>query len=86
MYDLFHPSGMVLKEIARRILKSIGIRNIVVDGDCELDNFDIPLYPDVRRVLRLDWGNKVRRSLLHNCNGEMSSTEYYRTYVYWNQK
>ncbi len=81
MYDLYHPSGEILREIARRILGFIGVEESCVQGDCELDSFDIPLYPDVRIALGLNWSRRVKQTLLYKGMGELDDVDYWNTYA-----
>lgn len=88
-YDIGHPSNHLLKEMANRILRLLGIDELVkdIDAEWELDAHEVPVYPCIRRALCLEWAqqflrkNSFEKIILGNSN--MDLEEYIREYIYW---
>lgn len=84
-YDMGHPTNVVLKQIALKILEHLGIFGDHIETDVVLDYHEVPIYPWIRKVLGLEWDEDYIR----NSNGAIKSSdtmdtaEYIREYLWW---
>lgn len=83
MLDLRHPSSDVLKRIASEILLKLGCEDVEVPIDYTMDQYEIPVYPQVKRILGLKWDKRIKSSLLSLEDSLADINTYVRQYIYW---
>ncbi len=85
-YDLGHPTNAVFRKIAAGILEKLGIED-TEDIYCEegICYHEDPVYPQVKRVLGLNWEKKYIREtdISKKIRDRMDMEEYIREYLYW---
>lgn len=87
-YDVGHPTNILLKEIANRILKFL---NIQVPISAELDDAvaqaEVPVYDDIRKILGIQWQTSYLRNkgkpYFVLSGAKMDLREYIREYIWW---
>lgn len=84
-YDMGHPTNTVLKPITIKILEHLGIFGDHIETDVMLDYHEVPIYPWVRKVLKMEWDEDYIRNgkgAMKSSN-TMDTTEYIREYIWW---
>lgn len=84
-YDEGHPSVELLKEIAMRLLKYIGISEDDITTECSMDTHEVPIYPMVKKVLDLKWKDDYIRKSKSGKKLEkyMDFEKYVKGYLWW---
>ena len=83
MLDLRHPSSDVLKRIVSDILLKLDCKNNDISIDYDMNQYEIPIYPQVARTLGLRFEDKVRSSLLLSEESRIDISTYIQQYLYW---
>lgn len=84
-YDMGHPTNIVLKQVAIKILEHLGILGDNIETDVVLDYHEVPIYPWIRKVLKLEWDeNYIRNGKgAIKSSDTMDTAEYIREYIWW---
>lgn len=86
-YDVVHPSNFIIRKICEDILKLLGINSKLPLIGQGLNSFEVPLYPEVKDLLGLEWGGEdeiIREKSVYKLRDcDMDMEEYIREYVYW---
>lgn len=86
-YDAKHPTNPVMYQIAKRLLEYMGIFGDEISCAFNLGGYELPIYPEVRETLGLDYGgiNELLRTNTHcKLTDDMDIDEYIRQYIFWN--
>lgn len=83
-YDMGHPTNVLLKHITEKLLQKLDINEEIYTDLC-LDYHEVPVYPTVRKHLKLDWEEKfIRQSdMAKRIESQMDMEEYVREYLFW---
>ena len=84
-YNQGHPTNIVMAEIARQVLKKLGICG-EPDTERTMDNHEEIIYPCVAKTLSLTWKQtELRKSrFAKKINPKMDIREYVKEYIWWN--
>ena len=84
-YDMGHPTNIVLKKISVEILAYLGIKDDNIHTDTKLDYHEVPIYPWIRKVLKMEWKEEFIRidKDAIKCKDTMDIKEYIKEYVWW---
>lgn len=84
-YDIGHPTNYILKKISIEILKCLGIFDNKIKTNIKLDYHEVPIYPWIRKVLKMEWDEEYIRidDKAIKCMDTMSVEEYVREYIWW---
>ena len=86
-YDPGHPTNILFKEKARRILCIMGVENICFDEISErMDSIEIFVYGCVKHALQLEYDKEYIRTYTYNgtlWNRAISLEEYIKQYKLW---
>lgn len=84
-YDYEHPTNIVLKEIASRLLNYIGICDNDICCESSLSSYETPIYPKVKDILHLKYNqDNIRKSEgAVKLKDVMDIKEYIREYLLW---
>lgn len=85
-YDTNHPNERVFSIIAKGILKELGVDDTSVHAEHRLNDFEMPVYPEVAECLGLSWwkGDEIlRKGSFYNFSDRMDLREYVRQYIWW---
>lgn len=89
-YDGGHPASCVIKEMWRQICQLMGIRaELSAPVDMELDSYEEPILPCVKKALGLQYGAGYIRHWEDTCyslDQPMDLAEYVREYLWWKKK
>ncbi len=84
-YDWGHPSNIIIKKFAMDILQKLGIPDKNIYTEVELDAYEMPVYPAIRKHLGLRW----EKENIRECKGakkireKMNLEEYIFEYLWW---
>lgn len=83
-YDMGHPTNVILEYITSEVLKKLGIKEEIYT-DMKLDTHEVPVYPAVKKYLKLEWQEREIRisSGAKRIADEMNTEEYIKEYLYW---
>lgn len=86
-YDPGHPTNYLLKKIAKEVLRTLNIYDKIqiIDG-INLDIWQMPIYPCVRKCLKLKFKTKKLRCTLpveEFRNRKLTFEDYIREYISW---
>lgn len=84
-YDGGHPANIIFKRICIDILREINIVGEDLHTNIFLDDFENPVYPTVKKCLKLEWNEyEIRKSQTGRkmCD-HMDFDEYIREYLWW---
>ena len=84
-YDLGHPTSIVLMKIAEKILERLDISSEEITCSGKLCVHEDPVYPQVKRVLGLEWDQEWIRDTDYSkkIDNKMDFKEYIREYLWW---
>lgn len=84
-FDMGHPTNIVLKSVALKILEYLGIFGDLIETDVLLDYHEVPIYPWIRKVLGLEWDEDYIRNSKEaiKSSDTMDTAEYIREYIWW---
>lgn len=84
-YDMGHPVNEILEVISSVILEKLGITDKSITAYESLDVHEEPVYPVVRKVLKMDWSDGLLRKSIagKKAGGEMNFEEYIKEYLWW---
>lgn len=91
-YDPGHPTGQIMRQIAKQILLMMGYLKAVTELETnttsELDVYEVPLYSSVEKALGLLGGDRVIRRYngIKLRNVSMDFKEYVQQYLCWNHR
>lgn len=83
-YDPEHPSNIVLKEIAKRILQYLNLSTSISEINRSLEYFEINIYASVKKVLQLHFQEEELRKNSDKKTKKMDLKGYVEDYVSWN--
>lgn len=87
-YDPNHPTNIVIQFIIKKIMNILNYQEIVnFDKLTILDSYEIPIYGDVCRTLKLKYNTQQymrQNTRLAIRNNQMDLLEYVNEYVLWN--
>ena len=84
-YDINHPTNIVLEQIAQGILQILRIPEHPLECKCDLGRYEMPIYPEVRAALDLNYGG-VKEQIRINSSAKfmnMNMEEYIKEYIFW---
>lgn len=87
-YDVGHPTNILLKEIANRILTYLHINaQISTELDDAVAQAEVPVYDDIRKILGLQWQTSCLRNkgkpYFVLSGAKMDLREYVKEYIWW---
>ena len=84
-YDAGHPTNVIMKKISEEILNRLGIDEDGIHTDLTMDGCENPIYPSVKRWLKLQWDeSEIRKShSARKCCDKMDFEEYVKEYLWW---
>lgn len=84
-YDCWHPTEVVLKEIAFRVLEKLGIYDKDIKSTFNLANVEEPTLPCVKAALGMQWASPYIRKgkMTKKISENMTLYDYVREYVWW---
>lgn len=84
-YDIGHPTNIILRKICIEILIRLGINDNSIHTDKRLDYHEVPIYPWIRKVLKMEWNEELIRfdENAIKCMDTMNVKEYVKEYIWW---
>lgn len=84
-YDIGHPTEILIAYISKELLGILGINSQMNLKSGPMSTHELPIYPFVAEVLRLEFKDEyIRRNELDKkLKDAMDLAEYIREYIYW---
>lgn len=84
-YDMGHPTNVILRKYSIDILKKLGIDDENIHTTVELDAYEMPIYPSIKKHLGIRWEKENIRQCQNAkrmCD-KMNLEEYIYEYLWW---
>ena len=80
-----HPTNVILRKYSIDILKKLGIDDENIHTEVELDAYEMPIYPSIKKILGLRWDKENIRQCksAKRMRDTMNLEEYIYEYLWW---